>query len=166
MAILNNYTYLTKKSVLTQFINYKISNIMKIKETVKKVLPMTSFQSKTNGDTYYQRDLILVTDEQYPKEIALTFKGANCKLLDVINPGDTVEVTFDISSRESNGRYFTTLNAWKLDIIQCVLNNAAPANTMASAVDSNLNAGRPLWALCFFCAIWALHYTISVLQRP
>ena len=102
---------------------------MKIKETVKKVLPMTSFQSKTNGDTYYQRDLILVTDEQYPKEIALTFKGANCKLLDVINPGDTVEVTFDISSRESNGRYYTTLNAWKLDIIQCVLNNPAPATT-------------------------------------
>lgn len=102
---------------------------MKIKETVKKVLPMTSFQSKTNGDTYYQRDLILVTDEQYPKEIVLTFKGANCKLLDVINPGDTVEVTFDISSRESNGRYYTTLNAWKLDIIQCVLNNPTPAPT-------------------------------------
>ena len=146
MAILNNYTYLTKKSVLTQFINYKIQIIMKIKQTVKKVLPMTSFQSKTSGDTYYQRDLILVTDEQYPKEIALTFKGANCKLLDVINPGDTVEVTFDISSRESNGRYYTTLNAWKLDIIQCVLNNAAPANTMASADDSNPTptASQPL----------------------
>lgn len=119
---------------------------MKIKETVKKVLPMTSFQSKTSGDTFYQRDLILVTDEQYPKEIALTFKGANCKLLDVINPGDTVEVTFDISSRESNGRYYTTLNAWKLDIIQCVLNNPAPANTMASADDSNptTTASQPL----------------------
>lgn len=119
---------------------------MKIKETVKKVLPMTSFQSKTSGDTFYQRDLILVTDEQYPKEIALTFKGANCKLLDVINPGDTVEVTFDISSRESNGRYYTTLNAWKLDIIQCVLNNPAPTNTMASADDSNPTptASQPL----------------------
>lgn len=119
---------------------------MKIKETVKKVLPMTSFQSKTNGDTYYQRDLILVTDEQYPKDIALTFKGANCKLLDVINPGDTVEVTFDISSRESNGRYFTSLNAWKLDIIQSADMNAAAANTKASADDSNLTttASQPL----------------------
>lgn len=34
------------------------------------------------------------------------------------------------------------------------------------AVDSNFNAERPFWALCYFCAIWALHYTTSVLQRP
>lgn len=119
---------------------------MKIKETVKKVLPMTSYQSKTNGDTYYQRDLILLTDEKYPKEIALTFKNANCKLLDAINPGDIVEVTFEISSRENNGRYYTTLNAWKLDIIQCMLNNYEPAYTTASANDSNPTptASQPL----------------------
>lgn len=115
---------------------------MKIKEKVKKVLPMTSFQSPKTGETYYSRDLIVETEEQYPKEIALTFKGANCKLLDALNPGDTVEVTFDIASRENNGRYFTTLTAWKLDIIQCVLDNSQQAAqepaAAPSAVDGNV----------------------------
>lgn len=97
---------------------------------------MTSFQSSKTGDTYYSRDLIVETEEQYPKEIALTFKGANCKLLDTINPGDTVEVTFDIQSRESNGRYYTTLTAWKLDIIQCVLDNTAQASQEPSPAPS------------------------------
>ena len=113
---------------------------MKIKETVKKVLPMTSYQSKTSDGTYYQRDLILLTDEKYPKEIALTFKNANCKLLDVINPGDIVEVTFDISSRENNGRYYTTLNAWKLDIIQSNDMNAAPKQNNAATTTATNTA--------------------------
>ena len=104
---------------------------MKLKEKVKKVQAMTSYVTR-DGDTRYQRDLILITEEQYPKEIALTFKGANCRLLDVIHPDDIVEVTFDISSREAtdgSGRYFTTLNAWKLDIIKSVLDDAAQAQT-------------------------------------
>ena len=112
---------------------------MKIKEKVLKVQPMTSYQT-AKGDTGYSRDLILITDEKYPKEVALTFSGANCKLLDVIHPNDIVEVTFDISSFKSktSERYFTSLNAWKLDIIQSADMNAAPEqNNAATATAAN-----------------------------
>lgn len=117
---------------------------MKIREKVFEVLPMQSFQSR-NGDTLYSRDLVVETQEQYPKKIALTFKGANCKLLDVIHPGDTVEVTFDISSHKSNERYFTTLTAWKLDIIESKSvfpvqpdDPQAPAPDAANPTDGNV----------------------------
>ena len=105
---------------------------MKLKEKVSEILPMQSFQTQS-GDTIYSRDLVVRTDEQYPKDIALTFKGANCKLLDAIQPGDTVEVTFDISSRKSNGRYFTTLTAWKVDIIDSPSLKSAPTNQVPEA---------------------------------
>ena len=80
---------------------------------------MESYNDR-NGELRQSRDLIVETEEQYPKEIALTFSGANCKLLDALNVGDIVEVTFDIRSvpSQTTGKYFTRLNAWKLDIIQ------------------------------------------------
>ena len=99
---------------------------MKLREKVNKVMSTTTYTDK-NGDVHYNRDLILITEEAYPKEIAVTFKDGNCKLLDALNPGDIVEVTLDIQSREYNGRYFTSLNAWKLDIIKTVVDNTQQA---------------------------------------
>ena len=90
---------------------------MKIKEKVVEIMQTQSFQSK-QGDTLYSRDLIVETDEKYPKKIALTFKGANCNLLDAVHEGDIIEATFDIESRKVNDRYFTTLTAWKLTIVE------------------------------------------------
>lgn len=118
---------------------------MKVKEKVFEVMPMEQYNDR-NGDLRQNRDLILITDEQFPKKIAYTFKGANCKLLDVLKEGDIVEVTFDIRSfkSEKTGKYFTSLDAWKLDIVQSVIDtpaqtNAAPAAPAApAAADSNV----------------------------
>ena len=112
---------------------------MKIKEKVLEILPMISINTK-NEDIIYQRDLVVRTDKQYPKDIALTFKGANCKLLDAVQPGDTVEVTFDISSRKVNDRYYTTLTAWKINIVESksfaatAAQNAAPATENGNVI--------------------------------
>lgn len=113
---------------------------MKLKEKVFEVMPMEQYTDK-NNELRQNRDLVLITDEQYPKKIACTFKGANCKLLDVLKEGDIVEVTFDIRSvkSEKTGRYFTSLDAWKLDIVQSVVDDQAPANTPApAAADGNV----------------------------
>lgn len=119
---------------------------MKLKEKVFEVCPMEQYNDR-NGELRQNRDLVLITDEQYPKKIALTFKGANCKLLDVLKEGDIVEVTFDIRSvkSEKTNRYFTSLDAWKLDIIQSVVDNQTQTDTGAqtaspepSATDGNV----------------------------
>ena len=112
---------------------------MVIKEKVKKVMDMESYTDR-NGELRQSRDLILETEEQYPKEIALTFSGANCKLLDALNVGDTVEVTFDIRSvpSETTGRYFTSLNAWRLNIIQSIVNDPTQAPAAPVTVDGNV----------------------------
>lgn len=118
---------------------------MKLKEKVIKVMDATTFTSKEGKTTVY-RDLILITDEQYPREIALTFKDGNCQLLNAVQPGDTVEVTFDIrSTMATNGsnRYFTSLNAWKLDIIESVAQKQAAA-APATAAPSAPNDSAPL----------------------
>lgn len=117
---------------------------MKIKEKVVEIMSTTSFQSKS-GDTLYSRDLIVETDEKYPKKIALTFKGANCNLLDAVHEGDIIEATFDIESRKVNDRYFTTLTAWKLTIVESsAMAGASAAAPEAAATDpTDGNVIRP-----------------------
>lgn len=90
---------------------------MTIQEQVSKVMPIIEGTSTKTGDKWYSRDLILVTNDRYQKEMAFTFKGGNVHLLDAVAPGDRVEVSYDIESREANGRYFTTLFAWKINIL-------------------------------------------------
>ena len=81
---------------------------MKIKE---RVLEVTELQSGTSqkGNEWSSRDLVLITDERYPRKIAFTFKGQHCQQLDNIHPNDIVEVTFDAESRLVNGRYYHAL---------------------------------------------------------
>lgn len=117
---------------------------MKITNKVHKIMPMQQGTSQRTGELWQSQDLILITDERYPKEQAFSFKGANCKKLDNLLPGDLVEVTCEIDSHEVNGRYFTTLFAWEVTVLNAVprlttQQTAAPAATETpSAADGNV----------------------------
>ena len=42
------------------------------------------------------------------------FGDDKIQMLDGLNDGDELEVSFNISSREYNGRYFHNIDAWKI----------------------------------------------------
>ena len=108
---------------------------MKIKE---RVLEVTELQSGTSqkGNEWSSRDLVLITDERYPRKIAFTFKGQHCLLLDNIHPNDIVEVTFDAESRLVNGRYYTTLYAWQATVVQAATPTAPATPSPSSSEDT------------------------------
>ena len=85
----------------------------------------TSFQvAKTISDKFTVREFVVtVEDGNYPQDIALQFVNDKVSLLDNIQVGQEVTVSFDIRGREYNGRYFNNLNAWKLQAGEA----AAPA---------------------------------------
>ena len=105
---------------------------MKLKEKVFEIMPMQEYTDK-NGELRQNRDLVLITDEQWPKKIACTFQGAHCNLLNAVQTDDIVEVSCDISSAksESTGRYFTTITAWSINIVQRAEDKKTQANTAA-----------------------------------
>lgn len=66
-----------------------------------------------NGFT--KRELVItVEDGKYPQEISLEFVQDKVSLLDSVEVGQEVTITFDIRGREYNGRYFNNLVGWKL----------------------------------------------------
>ena len=61
-----------------------------------------------------QEMVVIVEDGKYPQEINIEFVQDKVSLLDNLQPGQEVTVTFDIRGREYNGRYFNNLQGWKI----------------------------------------------------
>lgn len=92
---------------------------MEISGKIIAILPQTSGQGK-NG-LWRSQDYVLETADQYPKKVC--FNLFNDKIDQFpMAIDDQVKVSFDIESREYNGRWYTTVRAWKID------KNAADGN--------------------------------------
>ena len=90
--------------------------------------------AKTISDRFTVREFVVtVEDGNYPQDIALQFVNDKVSLLDNIQAGQEVTVSFDIRGREYNGRYFNNLNAWKLQTGEVAAPAPAPATTPAAA---------------------------------
>jgi hypothetical protein len=81
-----------------------------------KIEQLLSLQTGTsNRGEWKKQEFILETDEQYPKKICFTLFNDKIGLLEGFNTGMEVEVSFNVESREYNGRWFHNVNAWKID---------------------------------------------------
>jgi single-stranded DNA-binding protein len=71
--------------------------------------------AQTFGSGFTKREMVVtVEDGKYPQEINLEFVQDKVSLLDSVQVGQEVTVTFDIRGREYNGRYFNNLQGWKI----------------------------------------------------
>ena len=75
-------------------------------------------EPKTFDSGFTKREMVvIVEDGKYPQEINLEFVQDKVALLDELQPGQEVTVTFDIRGREYKGRYFNNLQGWKVEIV-------------------------------------------------
>jgi len=86
---------------------------MQLTAKLIQVLPLQSGVSK-NGE-WKKQDIIVETDGQYPKKICISIWGdkANESVLQI---GNMLDISFDVESREYNGRWYTDVKAWKVDL--------------------------------------------------
>lgn len=72
-------------------------------------------EPKTFESGFTKREMVVVVEDgKYPQEINLEFVQDKIALLDSLQPGQEVTVSFDIRGREYNGRYFNNLQGWKI----------------------------------------------------
>jgi len=71
--------------------------------------------AQTFGSGFTKREMVVtVEDGKYPQDINLEFVQDKISLLDNLQVGQQVTVTFDLRGREYNGRYFNNLQGWKI----------------------------------------------------
>jgi hypothetical protein len=87
---------------------------MQLTAKLLTLLPIQTGKGK-NGD-WKKQDFIVETSDDYPKKICISIWG------DKINPSvlvinNELKIDFDIESREYNGRWYTDLKAWKIEMV-------------------------------------------------
>ena len=89
-------------------------------------LPVQSGVS-SSGNNWSKAEFVIETVEQYPKKICANLWGDRARALDQFQEGSLITVSFDLESREFNGRWYTDVKAWKVEAATPAAVAGAPA---------------------------------------
>ena len=88
---------------------------MEVQGKIIQKLPLQEGTSKA-GNAWRKQVYILETLENYPKKVAFDFFGDRINQYDSIcEVGATITLSYDIESREFNGRWYTDIRGWKAE---------------------------------------------------
>jgi single-strand DNA-binding protein len=74
------------------------------------------FAAESKSPTFQAREFVIeIMDGNYPQMIKFQLLQERCQLLDNYNEGEEVKVHFDLRGREWQGKFFTTLNCWRIE---------------------------------------------------
>lgn len=76
-------------------------------------LPLQTGVSKA-GNNWSKQEYVLETQENFPKKVHFDFFGDRATQYD-LQEGQMVKLSFDIESREYNGRWYTSIRGWKAE---------------------------------------------------
>jgi len=109
---------------------------MEITGKLIQVLNAQSINGKNGPLT--KQEFVIETGEKFKKNVCLTMWD---KVIEKFNYkiGETITVSFDISSREYNGKWYTEVKAWKIT-------GATPKEEMipGNTLDEQIEASRHL----------------------
>lgn len=128
---------------------------MEVTGKIIAVLPEQGGTSKS-GNEWKKQEYVLETQEQYPKKVCFQIFGADRIAQAAIQAGEMLTVSFDIDSREYQGRWFTNINAWKVERVDMnapvgnvTPDNFAPAAAPVAPATPNFSTTDPVDDLPF-----------------
>lgn len=98
-------------------------------EVVGKIIQVLPEQSGVgrNGNPWKVQPYVLETLDQYPRKVHFEVFGEERIKQNPCAIDQLVTVSFDIESREFNGRWYTSIRAWKIQQGDTTQQGAAPA---------------------------------------
>lgn len=99
---------------------------MEIVGKIIVALPEVSGTSKA-GKPWKKREYVLETQDTYPSKVYFNFFGDKADQYS-LSVGQMIKLSFDINSREFNGRWYTDISGWKAEPAEgAQFQQAAPA---------------------------------------
>ena len=87
---------------------------MELSGKIIKILPLQSGTGK-NG-TWKKQEFVVETPGQISRKVCFNIWGDKIDQF-TLTEGTEVKVSFDIESREYNGKWYTDVKAWKVDSV-------------------------------------------------
>ncbi len=85
---------------------------MDISGKLIQILPAQTGNGK-NGP-WKKCDFVIETTDKFPKKVCISAWNEQSAQIENLAIGSNLKVSFDISSREYNGRWYTDVKAWKI----------------------------------------------------
>jgi hypothetical protein len=85
------------------------------------------FDTQTFGSGFTKREFVITTSEQYPQDVKFELIKDKTGAIDAYKVGQSVTVYFNVRGNEHQGKYYVSLQAWKLEADQ----SAPPQNQSA-----------------------------------
>ena len=104
---------------------------MEITGKITLALPEQSGVSKA-GTSWKKKEYVLETLDTYPRKVHFDFFGEKADQFP-LSVGQTIKLSFDIESREYNGRWFTSIRGWKAE----AADQQQPQQTVNTTVSNN-----------------------------
>ena len=104
-------------------------------EVVGKIIQVLPAQEGVgrNGNPWKLQGYVLETFDQFPRKVHFEVFGEDKIKNNPCDIDQIVTVSFDIESREFNGRWYTSIRAWKIQQGDTTQANAAPTPAAAPA---------------------------------
>lgn len=101
----------------------------KIKGTITQFLDVISGEKKDGSGTWKKQSYLVKTDEEYNNLYCFEVFGEDKvdNLTKYQKVGDSVEVSFNVSTNEYNGKYYTSLSSWRIEKLEPQQQAPAPA---------------------------------------
>jgi hypothetical protein len=93
---------------------------LQISGTVKAI-----FDEVTYPSGFAKLEFVITTAEQYPQDVKFELVKDKCALAYKMAVGQSVTVHFNVRGNEHNGKYYVSLQAWKLETGQAVADSVA-----------------------------------------
>ncbi len=101
-------------TILRRRIHIKLPYMnLEIEGKVVQLLEEQTGQGR-NG-AWVKQEVIIETEEQYPRKICLACWGDKAAVAKALQPGERIKAGINIESREFNGRWYTDVKAWRID---------------------------------------------------
>ena len=102
---------------------------MKLTGKVTSVTPTQTGES-ARGEWKKAGFMITYKDGEFEKSAYFTGFNRPVELIEKLQIGQSVEVSFNIESREYNGKFYTDLNAWRIDVLDTVAGTQPDATSV------------------------------------
>ena len=88
---------------------------MELIGTLKKIS-----ETQTFGSGFQKKEVVILTEEQYPQPISVEFTQDKIMLLDQFSEGDAVKISINIRGREWQApdgvvKFFNSITGWRIE---------------------------------------------------
>lgn len=103
-----------------------------------KVISVSEVETGTgkNGE-WKKQNFVVDTGGQYPKQICFSAMGKTVEYSEKLKAGQQIDVDFDISSREYNGRWYTEAKAFKITQLSGTVTSASAEAINPEPIEGN-----------------------------